>query len=362
MSIENDLRKDGIEVTTSLDTLKVNSIAKEISQKLIAAFPEHNFKLGELFIRLSRLKMYMAKVPNGFSEANYFYKNTSIYFNEKVSFTKLMPYAMHECIHYLQERKDKKGHLLRLGLCDLTQYKIHGLGMNEAAVQFATSKAFLAPNERVKYYEISFPTISPSCYPIECNLIQQMAYITGEYVLLDSTFYSTDDFKNSFIEATSEKTFYTLEHNFDTIIQAEEDLIRATNILEDSEKLNSKLNKKIANLKNLIKETFFNSQQLIIESYFDNTFEGISNLEEVESFRRKLYNYKNVIGSIDGNNFYNTYYLDMMAKLENKYNLLESGYEAVNEISLTQPNKVFTFFQKIKHLLFRTKDVYKKID
>ena len=53
MSIETDLKKDGIEVTSELDTLKVNSIAKNIAQKLVKNFPEMKFNLGELFIRLS---------------------------------------------------------------------------------------------------------------------------------------------------------------------------------------------------------------------------------------------------------------------------------------------------------------------
>ena len=80
MSIESDLKKEGIEVQTKLDTLKVNSIAKTIAELLVKAFPEHNFKTDELFKRLARLNMYTAKVPNGLSEANYFYKNTSIYY------------------------------------------------------------------------------------------------------------------------------------------------------------------------------------------------------------------------------------------------------------------------------------------
>ena len=35
MSIESDLKKDGIEVTEKLDTLKVNSIAMNISNKIV---------------------------------------------------------------------------------------------------------------------------------------------------------------------------------------------------------------------------------------------------------------------------------------------------------------------------------------
>ena len=76
MSVESDLKKDGIEVTQKLDTLKINSIANNISIKICETFPEYNLDSDELFIKLSRLNMYKAKMPDGMSEANYFYKNT----------------------------------------------------------------------------------------------------------------------------------------------------------------------------------------------------------------------------------------------------------------------------------------------
>ena len=106
MSVNSDLKKEGIEVVSKLDTLKVNSIAKTIAEKLTLAFGEYNFKTDELFKRLARLNMYTAKVPSGLSEANYFYKNTSIYYNEKIDLNDIYKYALHECIHYLQERKN----------------------------------------------------------------------------------------------------------------------------------------------------------------------------------------------------------------------------------------------------------------
>ena len=65
MSIESDLRKDGIEVMEKLDTLKINSLANNISTKLCETFPQYNLNQNELFIKLSRLNMYKAKMPEG---------------------------------------------------------------------------------------------------------------------------------------------------------------------------------------------------------------------------------------------------------------------------------------------------------
>ena len=52
MSIESDLKKDGIIVIKKLDTLKINSIAKNISKKLCDTFPEFGINQNELFIKL----------------------------------------------------------------------------------------------------------------------------------------------------------------------------------------------------------------------------------------------------------------------------------------------------------------------
>ena len=84
MSAESDLRKDGIEVIKKLDTLKINSIARCVSIGLCETFPNLGLNQNDLFIKLSRLNMYYAKMPEGMAEANYFYKNTSIYFNERI--------------------------------------------------------------------------------------------------------------------------------------------------------------------------------------------------------------------------------------------------------------------------------------
>ena len=53
MSIESDLKRDGIEVIEPLDTLKINSLARNISIKLCETFPNFGLDQNELFIKLS---------------------------------------------------------------------------------------------------------------------------------------------------------------------------------------------------------------------------------------------------------------------------------------------------------------------
>ena len=68
------LKKNGITVIDKLDTLSINTLAKNIAQKLCRAFPNQRFIAQKLFIAISRIPMYYAEMPEGLSEANYFYK------------------------------------------------------------------------------------------------------------------------------------------------------------------------------------------------------------------------------------------------------------------------------------------------
>ena len=61
MSVESDLKKDGIEVIKKLDTLKINSIAKNVSTHICETFPNFNFTKTLLFISTVILTMKTLK-------------------------------------------------------------------------------------------------------------------------------------------------------------------------------------------------------------------------------------------------------------------------------------------------------------
>lgn len=355
MSVESDLRKDGIEVISKLDTLRINSIARNVSIKLCETFPNFNLNQNELFIKLSRLGMYRAKMPEGMAEANYFYKNTSIYFNEHIPDEDLEEFAIHECIHYLQEVKDKRNYLIRMGLCDYTEFKIYGLGLNEAAVQLMASKINGIPKEYVKYFGISFETNSPSYYPLECCLANQMAYIVGEDILFESTLNSNDNFKIKFSSLTSPKNFMAIQNAFDEIINNEEEIIKLNNRIANIDNRNKKVDgmlQKIDELKREISLTFMRTQNLIISSYFDKAFDLITNLEEVEKYRRKLYSFKDYLGCMEGYTFFNDYYVNKMMQLEDKYNSIENGeVETAIKVITKKENIFISIFKAIKKLI-----------
>ena len=358
MSIESDLKRDGIEVVEKLDTLRVNSIARNVSIKLCNTFSDFNLNQNELFTKLSRLDMYKANMPEGMAEANYFYKNSSIYFNSHIQDEDLEEFAIHECIHYLQEVKDKKNYLIRMGLCDYTEFKIYGLGLNEAAVQLMASRVNDIPLEFVKYFGINFETTSPSYYPLECCLVNQMSYLIGENILFESTLNSNDNFKIKFSEATSVKTFLAIQNAIDDILEREEEIIKLNNKIINVNDRNRKVDgmfQKIDELKTEITLTFMRTQNLIISSYFDNAFTKISNLEEIEKYRRKLYSFKDYLGATDGYTFFNEYYVNKMEELEAKYNAIENGeFETSLAIVPKKESKLISILKAIKRLLFKS--------
>ena len=350
MSVESDLRKDGITVIEPLDTLRVNTIARNIAERLCKAFPEQNFVFQNLFIALSRIPMYIADIPEGFAEATYFYKNSSMYFKQGLSLDELEKFAVHEFIHYLQEIKDKKGHLLRLGLCDFGDIKVCGMGLNEGAVQYMASKAIESKEEIVKYYGISFPTNSPSYYPLLVNLVRQLTYVTGEDALFDSTLYGSDTFKEKLANLCGLNNLIKIENNLDKLLEIEEKEIKLNNkLLSDdcSDAKAQRISKKIENIKSKIRQLFFDTQNLIYSSYFNTQFSKITTTADIDEYRVRLYNYKNYMGISDNYSDFNDFYINKMMDLDNKYESI------MNNTNLTVVNhsKIATFFRKIRSLL-----------
>lgn len=361
MSTNSRLKKEGIEIVEQLDTLKVNTIAISIASKLCLAFPEHNLNKSELFTSLSRINMYIAKMPEDSAGAKYFYKNNSIYFNKEYDLDEMAKLAMHECIHYIQEFRDANNNLVKMGLYNCTFNS--GLGINEAAVQLMASEANMCPSTSETYYNVSLNTISPNYYPLECALVNQMAYFTGTYPLFHSTLNSNDVFKNTFILKSNKRAYNTIVKNIDLLLAYENDLNYFTSELQYANKVSEikLLNKLIASKKDSITSIFFKTQNLIIESCFISEFNNIRNLEDVKEYKNKLYNFKNIMGSNENYTFYNEFYRKIMESLEKKKEQIEQFGEinlfetSENSLVLVDNTKhalsfVSTFFVKIKKL------------
>ena len=349
MSIQKDLQKSGITVISELDSLIKNDIIKNVSRRIIETFPDYELNEEDLINKLSKLKMYRAKMIEGMAEANYYYKNSSIYFNEHIEFEDLEEFAIHECIHYLQEQKDENNNLLKMGLCTYKNKKTLGLSLNEAAVQYTASMIIGIEPDFEKYYNITLYTPSPAYYPLECSLLNEILYFTGKDTLFKSTLFSTDDFKNSICKMSSEKIYGKIENIFDEILKLEENIIKLNNkisILEDGNTKIDKINKKISKTKQKIASDFMEVQNTIIENFFNYEFSQIQNLEQLENLRHRLYKFSDIIGATSDYKFFDNYYALMMNKLEHKYNILENG-GTETALESKSYNVIIEFFKKI---------------
>lgn len=356
MSIDSDLKKDGITIIEPLDASTIHTIAKNVSEKIVSTFPNFGFNLDTLYNRFSNLPMYIANIPEGMSEASYFYKNSAIYFRDGMGLGDLEKFAVHELIHHLQEEKNSKGNLIRLGLCNFKGSKIEGMALNEAAVQLLASNILGNTFENVTYYDITFSTISPNCYPLLCNLIYQMAYITGEEVLFDSTFNSNDHFKNKFSALCGEKVYSHLSSLFDKILNTEEKIIILNNKQQNDNLSVAKsqaIYNKISDLKKQLKYTYFSAQELIIKSYFSTVFKTLITSVDLDRFRKKLYNFQELIGTTTNYSFFNSYYISMMENLDNRYDILSNATNSYSTYLIPKKeNKFSKFINYIKKLLW----------
>ncbi|MCL2341932.1 MAG: hypothetical protein FWC53_02535 [Firmicutes bacterium] len=362
MSTNSILKREGITVIEQLNTLKVNTIAISIANKLCSAFPEHNLNSGSLFTSFSRMNMYIASMPDDHSSAKYFYKNNSIYFNEYTDFKDIPNIAMHECIHFLQEVKDANGNLTHMGLYNMSS----GAGINEAAVQLMASEATGMLPSKELYYNIAINTTSPNYYPLECTLLKEIAYFTGTYPLYHSTINSNDIFKNTFTAKSDAKTYAVVVKNFDKLLQLEDNLNYFMSEMKYEQKPSSiKLLNRLADFKKKeIVSLFFETQNLIMKRFFASEFNNIRTLEDLKAFKQRCYDFKDVIGATDGYEFYTNFYVHMMEALEGKKEQIENFgeinlYETANTSLVLVDNTrtvisfVNVFFRKIKKLLGR---------
>ena len=359
MNINSALRKEGIRVIGKLNALEVNKIATNISKSIADTFPEHSINQNDLFISISRLNMYIAEMPDDMTMAKYYYKNNSIYFSKNMNLDDLNALAVHECIHFMQELKNNRGKLLRLGLYNLQSG--NGMALNEAAVQHMASLATKTELDTVKYYNMDFSTISPNFYPIQTALLNEMIYFTGSYALYHSTFYSNDVFKNTFIAKSSAKTYSKIEKNFDLIFEYESLLSNEINKLafysnttQKDEEKKKKINEKIDSIKKIIFEKTLETQNIILLSCFDKEFNSIRNIEDIKNFREHLYNFKNVLIYTENYNFFNEYYIEMTNKLEERQEFIEKYGNILtidsitNELTAVRENTYgFQFFRTL---------------
>lgn len=336
-----ELKKLGIEVIEKVKDIDVVDIANQVSSKLIITFPKSNLDFMNIYTILISTNMYYANIKENMSKANFYYKNSNIYFSKEIDIENIDEYLFHECIHKIQEHKNKKNKLTRMGICEINELSIKAMALNEAAIQYITTKCLENNEKIINIYDISFVTKS-NYYPILTSLISQIALLIGDNILVDSTINSNEDFKIEMIDEFGEKNYVLIERNFEEILNSKNEIL---NNGENVEILSQK-----------IKQMYLKTMNVIYTSYFDNLLCRINTEIEAEFAIQKLIYYNEFIKENSGYEDFLIYFDKMKLKFENKKNEIKNSVALV----VIKQNKILNIFKRLKKLFINPNNEYNK--
>ena len=334
LKIEKKLKKIGIKETKEFTKEEKRIVACNVTNSLIVAFSILKNDEQQILDKIQNANMFWAQTEKNLPKVNYFYENHKIYFNESIDINKTNDAMIHEIIHFLQDVRKKNGKLDKIGLCNFNELSLHGLGINEGAVQYISSKAVNKNIQTINKNEIILRTISPEYYPILTNLMEQIVFLIGENELVKAIILNDDEFEELF--------FNTFEENAQTIINQFDEIINY-NIKNNSAK------NKIEELKSMYIET----QDLIMRTYFEKQYKLIETEEDVQTLSAKLDKYVELTGKVKVNDYYynnsENYKSNFMNKLDLK---LIKLHEQRNKMALTvvYGSRINKLINKIKAL------------
>ena len=338
MDLQKKLQKLGIENVTKLDNESIRIIAYNVTEALTKAFPIIYDEYNNILIKMLNCNMYVAKITKPISRVNYIYEDNSIYFDEEMNLNKINEQMIHECIHYLQDNRNIKGRLDKIGLCNFEEFTVYGLGLNEAAVQYISAKSVCNTKEIIEKYGIRIKTISPNYYPFLTNLIEQIVYLIGEEILVKGTLNGSEEFEEFLLN--------TFEGNTKKIISRFDGLIEINNTLSVETDI-----EKIKMLQNGIAEGYIETQNMIFATYFDKICPRLDTVQEIDFYTDKAIYYKEIMGvvlaerfSTDG--FYDTK-IEEITENFNKRLYAISKEKSKNTLSIISGDRIMRFIKRI---------------
>lgn len=332
MYINKYLKKMNIEPISEIRVKEKCEFANKVAMIMTDSLIDYNLDYLRIVDILQHTGMYIAKIPKNLSPVNYSYLDMKIYISDNINLDSNNEYVLHEVIHRIQEYRNKKEKLIQLGLCDVMETKIKGLALNEAAIQYIVQKVLKGTIEIVDIYNMRIPTISKNYYPILTNLIEQIAFLVGDDKLIDSTLNSNNEFKYETIDILGEDVYNSIEKSFEQILETKNLLLKDTD--------QSIFDKNV----DLIKKVYIDTQSKIMNSYFSNQFKKIKNTEQLKDFSNKLVDYRQYIGSNEGQVLYSEFFQNMQDKIKEK----EQSY--INKaLIVVKENKFTKVYNKIKN-------------
>lgn len=360
MGISKILKKFDIKVIAKVSKEDQIIISDNVATKITNKF---NFiDYGYIYTKLMRAKMYIAIIPEGMTRAIYSYEEDTLFISDEEDLNNISKELLYECIHTMQDIRDKKGNVKQLGQCIFSDYKVYAMALNEASILYITQKIFEEETKYVEAYGIKTKTYSSNSYPLICNILLQLLFISNEKTLVKSTINSTDEFLIEGIEEIGESSFVNIQNNLDEMLYASEEIIGIKRSLKNNtsdgnmEEINRELNR-IYEKEALIRRLYMDSQMSIFTMYFDRLYNRVETISDIQIYRKKLEDYKELIGFYTNENqeyfleYYEGYYKEKEEKLIEK----EAEIRRKNDLALTivSDNIVVQIFAKIKNAVTR---------
>lgn len=333
MNITRKLEKLSIIPTRKLNFEETNYIAKTVAEKITKNIQELSEAYNEIFMRIFNCNMYYANINKDFGKVVYFYQNNTLYFDESWGKEKnVNEYVIRECLHYLQNFKKFNGEEKKIGACNFTEFKIYGLGLNEAIIHYIATKANGEAPHRLQIGDISLYTINDVYYPYLTSLAIQILFCIKNSETINSIIYGTEEFENDLYNTFEENTNKIL-NNFDNIL-----------------KENNKIEKNIKKIENI----YLKTQKMIYTTYFEKACAKVETIDEVEKYTKKLYEYEKIEGKkIDEDlqkNELIKFTKTIESKLNQKYiNIYES--QSKNSLIVICKKGIAAFFERLANFL-----------
>lgn len=351
MKIEKILKKMGITNIEKLDFSVKEDLSRRIAEKIYGKFKNYGIKYEEIYLKLVNTEMYVADIVPGVSKANYIYKNASIYFDRSLDLSVLNEEILREAIYKIQEFRNKRNKIEKLGLCNFDELKLTGSAFNEAAIQYIIYLLLEKKEEKVSAYNLTINSVS-TVYPAITNIMRQMAYIAGENYLVQSIINSNTDFKYSFMDKCNEASYAVIMKNTDLMYEARNRIMKMNRDILFNRKIKEEkknaMRAKIVAFSKAIHASYIKIQKEMCICYFDKEFSKAKTIEKLEELKFKIGEYKALIGisANDSENFFDKYSLDCYYKIERKIEKINKNNELI-AVSNSPLAKILRIIRKL---------------
>ncbi len=358
MGISKILKKFDIKVIGKVSKEQQIIISDSVATKITNKF---NFiDYGYIYTKLMRAKMYIAIIPEGMTRAIYSYEEDTLFISDEEDLNNISKELLYECIHTMQDIRDKKGNVKQLGQCIFSDYKVYAMALNEASILYITQKIFEEEIKYVEAYGIKANTYSPNSYPLICNILLQLLFLSNEKTLIKSTLNSTDEFLIEGIGQIGEGSYVNIQNNLDEMLYASEEIVGIKRSLKNNtsdgnmEEINKALNT-MYEKEAIIRKLYMDSQMSIFTMYFDRLYNRVQTISDIQIYRKKLEDYKKLIGfyTNESQEYFLEYYEGYYKEKEEKLIEKENEIKRKNDLALTviSDNMIVQIFRQIKNTI-----------